>query len=222
MSCPEKGFRGTKSVTGISKREDNERDTLQDDDNSYVAQCQKGNINAFQVLVERHQKKMLNIAYRITGDYEEACETVQEAFLSAFKAIRKYRGEAAFSTWLTGITMNHARNRLKKMRSHEYKEGVSIDDPVETETGRILYNHPSQEAPIIEQLEKKELQAKVQECINSIDEEQREVVVLRDIQGYSYDEIHDILNIPEGTIKSRLFRGRETLKGCLKKVIGDL
>ena len=206
----------------MSKRENDTRDSLQDDDNHYVALCQGGDTNAFQVLVERYQKKMLNIAYRITGDYEEACETVQEAFLSAFKAIKKFRGEAAFSTWLTGITMNHARNRLKKIRSHSHHEGVSIDDPIETETGQIFYDHPSQEEPIIEQLEKKELQAKVQECIGTLDDEFREVLVLRDMQEFSYDEIHAILNIPEGTIKSRLFRAREALKNCLKKVIGDL
>ena len=206
----------------MSKIENDKRDSLQDDDNHYVSLCQGGDTNAFQVLVERYQKKMLNIAYRITGDYEEACETVQEAFLSAFKAIKKFRGEAAFSTWLTGITMNHARNRLKKIRSHSHHEGVSIDDPIETETGQIFYDHPSQEEPIIEQLEKKELQAKVQECIGTLDDEFREVLVLRDIQEFSYDEIHAILNIPEGTIKSRLFRAREALKNCLKKVIGDL
>jgi RNA polymerase sigma-70 factor (ECF subfamily) len=206
----------------MSKIENDKRDSPQDDDNHYVSLCQGGDTNAFQVLVERYQKKMLNTAYRITGDYEEACETVQEAFLSAFKAIKKFRGEAAFSTWLTGITMNHARNRLKKMRSHSHREGVSIDDPIETETGQIFYDHPSQEEPIIEQLEKKELQAKVQECIGTLDDEFREVLVLRDMQEFSYDEIHAILNIPEGTIKSRLFRAREALKNCLKKVIGDL
>jgi RNA polymerase sigma-70 factor, ECF subfamily len=206
----------------MSKIENDKRDSPQDDDNHYVSLCQGGDTNAFQVLVERYQKKMLNVAYRITGDYEEACETVQEAFLSAFKAIKKFRGEAAFSTWLTGITMNHARNRLKKMRSHSHHEGVSIDDPIETETDQIFYDHPSHEEPVIEQLEKKELQAKVQECIGTLDDEFREVLVLRDIQEFSYDEIHAILNIPEGTIKSRLFRARDTLKNCLKKVIGDL
>lgn len=206
----------------MSKRENDTKDSEQDEDNHYVSLCQGGDTNAFQVLVEKHQKKMLNIAYRITGDYEEACETVQEAFLSAFKAIKKFRGEAAFSTWLTGITMNHARNRLKKMRSHAHHEGMSIDDPVETETGQTFYDYPSQEKPIIEQLEKKELQAKVQKCIDTLDDEFREVLILRDIQEFSYDEIHDILKIPEGTIKSRLFRAREALKNCLKKVIGDL
>jgi RNA polymerase sigma-70 factor (ECF subfamily) len=163
---------------------------------------------------------MLNIAYRITGDYEEACETVQEAFLSAFKAIKKFRGEAAFSSWLTGITMNHARNRLKKIKSLSHHEGISIDDPVKTETGQVMCDPPTQEDSILEQLEKKELQAKVQECIGTLDDEFREVLVLRDIQEFSYDEIHDILNIPEGTIKSRLFRAREAMKNCLRHVLG--
>ncbi len=76
-------------MTGTSKRENDRKYFSNSDDNHYVSMCQKGNSNAFQTLVERHQKKMLNIAYRITGDYEEACETVQEAFLSAFKAIKK-------------------------------------------------------------------------------------------------------------------------------------
>jgi RNA polymerase sigma-70 factor (ECF subfamily) len=207
-------------MTGMSKREKEKKDFTLDDDDHYVSLCQKGNTNVFQVLVERHQKKMLNIAYRITGDYEEACETVQEAFLSAFKALKKFRGEAAFSTWLTGITMNHARNRLKKIKSISHYEGISIDDPVETETGQVMCDHPTQEESILEQLEKKELQAKVQECIGTLDDEFREVLVLRDIQEFSYDEIHDILNIPEGTIKSRLFRAREAMKNCLRHVLG--
>ena len=209
-------------MTDTSKKENDRNNLSQGDDNYYVSMCQKGDTDAFQVLVERHQKKMLNIAYRITGDYEEACETVQDAFLSAFKAIKKFRGEASFSTWLTEITMNHARNRLRKIRSISHHEVASIDDPLETETGQIFYNPAAQEKPALEQLEKKELQAKVQECIGTLADEFREVLVLRDIQEFSYDEIHDILNIPEGTIKSRLFRAREVMKNCLRHVLGDI
>ena len=152
----------------MSKKENGKKGLSLKDDGYYVSLCQGGDTDAFQFLVERHQKKMLNIAFRITGDYEEACETVQEAFLSAFKAIKKFRGEAAFSTWLTGITLNHARNRLKKIKSISHYEGISIDDPVETETGQVLFDHPSQEESTLEQLEKKELQAKVQECIATL------------------------------------------------------
>jgi len=206
----------------MSKEENGKKSFSLKDDDYYVSLCQGGDTGAFQFLVERHQKKMLNIAFRITGDYEEACETVQESFLSAYRSIKKFRGDAAFSTWLTGITMNHARNRLKKMRSLSHHEGVSIDDPVVTETGHAFLDPPSQEAPAIEQLEKKEVQDKVQECIATLDDEFREVLVLRDIQEFSYDEIRDILNIPEGTIKSRLFRARDAMKKCLNRVLGDI
>jgi RNA polymerase sigma-70 factor (ECF subfamily) len=196
----------------VSHRMDEKDRILADDDAEFVSRCQRGDIDAFEVLVKRHQKKMLNIVYRITGDYDDACEVVQEAFLSAYRAIRKFRGDAKFSTWLTGITVNHAKNRLRQTQSRSYHEVVSIDDPVETEISAI------------EQLEQKEVQEKVQECIGGLDKDQREVLVLRDIEEFSYDEIGRILKIPGGTVKSRLSRARNALKDCLKmkKVIGDL
>jgi RNA polymerase sigma-70 factor (ECF subfamily) len=74
--------------------------TIADDDAGFVARCRQGETEAFSVLVRRHQKKMLNIAFRMIGDYDEACDVVQEAFLSAYRAIGKFRGDARFSTWL--------------------------------------------------------------------------------------------------------------------------
>ncbi len=193
-----------------------------DEDLEAVAACRKGDVNAFQRLVEKYQKKMLNLAYRMTGDYEESCEIVQEAFLSAFQALKKFRGEARFATWLYGITVNHARNRLKRMQSRSRHEISSLDDPVEIDNGELAHDPASGETPIVEQLERKEIQAKVQECINFLEEEYREVLVLRDIQEFSYEEIRDILNLPEGTVKSRLFRARGAMKECLKRVMGDV
>lgn len=204
----------------MSNRKGGEDDTRRED-NYYVALCQKGDANAFRFLVEKYQKRVVNIAFRITGDYEEACETAQEAFLSAFRSIKKFRGDAAFSTWLTGITINHSRNRIKKMKSLSRHEGLSLDDPVESETGQAIRDHSSGEASAVEQLEKKELQAEVQECVAKLENEFREVLVLRDIQEFAYDEIRDILDIPDGTIKSRLFRAREAMKKCLNHVLGD-
>ncbi|OPY79136.1 MAG: ECF RNA polymerase sigma-E factor [Syntrophorhabdus sp. PtaU1.Bin153] len=206
----------------MSKRQIDTKPFAENDDEHFVFLCQKGSVDAFEILVERHQKRMLNVAYRMTGDYEEACEIVQEAFLSAYKAIRKFRGEAAFVTWLTRITINHAKNRLKQINARSHCEGPSLDDPVETETGLLARDVHSPEAPAIEQLEQKEIQVKVQKCVNSLDNEYREVLVLRDIQGFSYEEICDILQLPGGTVKSRLFRAREAIKTCLAKILGDL
>jgi RNA polymerase sigma-70 factor (ECF subfamily) len=208
----------------VSHRMDEKDRIPADDDAEFVSRCQRGDTDAFEVLVKRHQKKMLNIVYRITGDYDDACEVVQEAFLSAYRAMNKFRGDAKFSTWLTGITVNHAKNRLRQTQSRSYHEVVSIDDPVETESGQIAHDPPAQEISAIEQLEQKEVQQKVQECIGGLDKDQREVLVLRDIEEFSYDEIGLILKIPGGTVKSRLSRARDALKDCLKmkKVIGDL
>jgi RNA polymerase sigma-70 factor (ECF subfamily) len=211
-------------VAEVSNKIDEKDRIPADDDAEFVSRCQKGDLDAFEVLVKRHQKKMLNIVYRITNDYDDACEVVQEAFLSAYRAIEKFRGDAKFSTWLTGITVNHAKNRLRQTQSRSYHEVVSIDDPVETESGQLDHDPPAQEASAIEQLEQKEVQEKVQECIGGLDKDQREVLVLRDIEDFSYDEIGHILKIPDGTVKSRLSRARDALKDCLKmkRVIGDL
>ncbi len=81
-----------------------------DGDSQYVSMCQEGDPAAFEVLVRRHQKKMFNIAYRMTGNYEDAGDVVQEAFLSAYRTIKHFRGEAKFSTWIYGIVVNQGRN----------------------------------------------------------------------------------------------------------------
>ena len=199
-----------------------EKKIITDEDSKFVSLCKKGDVDAFEVLVKKHQKKMLNIAYRMLGSYEEACEIVQDSFVSAYKAIRDFEGKAKFSTWLYTIVMNLSKNRLKQLKTQLYHEQVSIDDPVLTDDGNIKAESVSNEPSILEQLEKKEFQQKVQGCINSLDDEFKEVLILRDIQGFSYDEISKMLKIAEGTVKSRLFRSREALKICLKKVIGDL
>ncbi len=206
----------------VSHRMDEKDRVPVDDDAEFVSRCRRGDTDAFEVLVKRHQKKMLNIVYRITGDYDDACEVVQEAFLSAYRTIKQFRGDAKFSTWLTSITVNHAKNRLRQTQSRSYHEVVSIDDPVETESGLLAYDPPAQEASAIEQLQQKEVREKVQECIHSLDDEYREVIVLRDLQGFSYEEIGAILKIPDGTVKSRLFRARDALKDSLKRTLGDL
>ena len=199
-----------------------EKKIITDEDYKFVSLCKKGDVDAFEVLVKKHQKKMLNISYRMIGSYEEACEIVQDSFVSAYKAIRDFEGRAKFSTWLYTIVMNLSRNRLKQLKTQIYYEQVSIDDPILTDDGNIKAESVSNEPSILEQLEKKEFQQKVQGCINSLDDEFKEVLILRDIQGFSYDEISEMLKIAEGTVKSRLFRSREALKICLRKVIGDL
>jgi RNA polymerase sigma-70 factor (ECF subfamily) len=193
-----------------------------DEDLKYVILCQKGEMDAFEVLVERHQKKMLNIAFRMMGNYDEACDVTQEAFVSAYKSIKKFKAEAKFSTWLYRIVVNYSKNRLKQLNVLAKREGISINDTEEGRTEAILNQSFISNSNPGTQMEMREREAHIQKCITSLDEEYREVLVLRDIQGFSYEEIGDILKIPDGTVKSRLSRARNSLKDCLTKVIGDL
>ncbi len=215
------GAHGTNTPAAVSHRA-KETSGKDDEDRQLVSACQAGDDDAFERLVRKYQKRMLNIAFRMIGDYDDACETVQETFLAAYRSIRRFRKEAAFSTWLYAICVNHARNRLKQTRSRGRFEAQSLDDPVETEDGSFGREMASDHPTALEEIERKELQQKVQECMNRLDDEYREVLVLRDIQGFSYDEIRDILGIPDGTVKSRLFRARDALKAHLLKVFGDL
>ena len=193
-----------------------------DEDIEFVLACQKGDAEAFGVLVEKHQKKMLNIAYRMMGDYDDACDVTQESFLAAYKSIRKFKAEARFSTWLYRIVINYSKNRLKQLRNIGQREGVSIDNSGEKKIGGALCQFSANNVNPGVQMEKREREIQVQKCIISLDEEYRDILVLRDIQGLPYAEIKDILKISEGTVKSRLSRARNMLKDCLVKVIGDL
>ena len=209
-------------MLGMSNIIDNKKLMTADEDIEYVVLCQKGDMEAFEVLVERHQRKMLNIAYRMMGDYDEACDVTQEAFLSAYRNMKKFKAEAKFSTWLYRIVINYSKNRLKQLRNIAKREGVSINDSGEIKIEGALCQSSANDTNPGAQMEKREREAQVQKCITSLDEEYREVLVLRDIQGLSYEEIKDILKIPDGTVKSRLSRARNALKDCLVKVVGDL
>jgi RNA polymerase sigma-70 factor (ECF subfamily) len=193
-----------------------------DSDAAAVALSQAGDLDAFELLVNRHQKRMLNIAFRLTGDYDEACEVVQDAFLSAYKNIKTFRGDSKFTTWLTTITMNLAKNRLKQMKSRKSHVAFSLDDPIQTDDGQMTMDPPSKEPSVLDQMVQRDVRTQVQECIKKLDHAFREVLVLRDMQEFSYEEIGSMLKMREGTVKSRLFRARDMVKDCLKSAMGEL
>jgi len=193
-----------------------------DEDVDAVNRCIKGDVDAFEEIVMRYQKKMFNISYRMIGDYQEAAEAVQDAFMSAYRNIRGFKGESKFSTWLCSIVLNMSRNRLKQMRTRAYMEDCSLDDPVDIEDGRVNINPPSSDLSVLERLERHEVGERVRQCIGTLESGFREVIVLRDIQGFSYDEISDMLSLAIGTVRSRLHRSRMAVRECLKKFVGAL
>jgi RNA polymerase sigma-70 factor (ECF subfamily) len=193
-----------------------------DSDAGLVTSSQQGDLSAFEALVAKYQKRMLNIAFRFLGDYDDASEVVQDAFVSAHRNLKGFRAESKFSTWLTAITMNLSRNRLKRMKLHQARVPVSLDAPIQTASGEMMPDPPDREPSILDRMEKRDIQAKVQDCIKELEPDFREVLVLRDMQDFSYEEIGGMLKVAAGTVKSRLFRARESVKDCLKKTMGSL
>jgi len=141
----------------------------------------------------------------------------QEVFLSVLESIKGLREEIKFEPWLTQITLNHCRNRWKYLKRRHYFKTDSLNDPIETEDGemeRQVYD-PSGNPETL--FEKKMIRQFVQRGLLKLKEDQREMIVLRDLQGFSYEEIGRLLSLPEGTIKSRLHRARMDLKGILER-----
>ena len=179
--------------------------------------CKAGDRKAFEKIVLFYQKRVFNYAYRMLGNMEEAREMAQEVFIAVFESIRELREDGKFDAWLKQIILNHCRNRWKYLKRRQYFNTESIDDPVETEEGEVtkpLYD-PADTPDIL--YEKKLFQEWVQKGLLRLNDEQRELIVLRDIQGFSYEEMGRLLKIPEGTIKSKLHRARMDLKDILEK-----
>jgi len=192
------------------------------DEDDIIDRCRKGDVEAFEVMVKMYQGKMFNIAYRIIGDAEDAAEVVQDAFVAAYRNLPVFERKSRFSTWLYAITVNTSRNRLRQIMTRKSRETHSLDDPPPPDVVRERREPASREPSALDQLATKEQQAKVQECLNSLELEFREVIVLRDVQGFAYEEIAAMLGLAAGTVKSRLFRARESVKTCLKKkLMGD-
>lgn len=188
------------------------------DDMDLVAACRGGDPDAFGLLVRRHQKTMLNLAFRMLGNFEEACEAVQDAFLAAHRGLDRFRREARFSTWLAAITLNEARDRLARMATRRRTEAFSLDAPIATARGPVVPDPPSQAPDALAGLEQEALRARVADCLQTLPVEFRTVLVLRDLQDRSYEEIGILLKARPGTVKSRLFRAREGIRECLERI----
>jgi RNA polymerase sigma-70 factor (ECF subfamily) len=151
------------------------------------------------------------------GNSEEAKDLAQDVFISVFESIKDLKEEIKFDGWLTQITLNHCRNRWKYLKRRQYFSSDSMDDPIETEDGsvpRAVYD-PSDNPEIL--FEKKMIQQWIQRGLMELKEDRRELLVLRDLQGFSYEEMSESLGLPEGTIKSKLHRARMDLKEVLER-----
>lgn len=175
-----------------------------------VQKVQRGDADTFETLVRRHEKKIFNLLYRWLGDYDEAADVAQEVFLSAFRAIKRFRGDSSFATWLYRIGVNHAKNRQKSLQVARQRQQA-------TEVSDAPGDPASDPAAGVEQRERHDL---VQRGLNDLDADDALIILLHDLQEFRYEEISETLDIPLGTVKSRLHRARQALRAKLAPYFG--
>jgi RNA polymerase sigma-70 factor (ECF subfamily) len=178
-----------------------------DADQEIVAQCRNGNWDAFAKLVQKYQSRVLTLATRILNNRSEAEDVAQDIFVKVFQSLPDFRGASRFSTWLYRITVNHCLNHIRRRTRHQ-------QTLVATESEEWMQE--SSTASPHQTLEHKERWALVQAKLQLLSPDHRTIVLLRDFEGLSYEEIADVLQLESGTVKSRLHRARMELKALLE------
>ena len=184
------------------------------DESKLIRRLKKRDEQAFATMVRLYQNRVFALVFRMLGDRAEAEDLAQEVFVTVFKSIDSFRGDSKFSTWLYRIATNHCKNRIKYLQRRHHKRQKDIEDARETEFTSPLAprsNRPDEIAGA------RQLERIIQESLARLDEDHRVVIILRDIDHLSYTEIAEITGVAEGTVKSRLFRGRATLRSLVEE-----
>jgi RNA polymerase sigma-70 factor (ECF subfamily) len=182
------------------------------DEAELVTELQAGSDAAFDWLVTYYHQGVYNLAYGILSDAADAADVTQEVFLHAFKGIRGFRQGSSLKTWLYRISVRQALNHRRWCWRH-HRQQVSID--VEEEGRNAAFELPGADASPFEQLETAEMQASVRQALDQVPAIFRSAVILRDLEGLSYEEVAEVLEVSVGTVKSRILRGRRLLREIL-------
>lgn len=185
-------------------------------DHELVLRAQKGDKRAFGMLVDKYQRKLGRLLSRMIRDQAEIEDVVQESFIKAYRALPNFRGDSAFYTWLYRIGINTAKNYLVSMgRRPTVSTDIEIEDAENFEDGNELRTMETPESALMT----KEIAQTVNDTVASLPEELRTAITLREIEGLSYEEIATIMGCPIGTIRSRIFRARETIALKLRPLL---
>jgi RNA polymerase sigma-70 factor (ECF subfamily) len=187
------------------------------DDQRLVERVQGGDKTAFDVLVLKYQHKIVKLVMRYVRDQAEALDVTQEAFIKAYRALPKFRGDSAFYTWLYRIAINTAKNHIVAMKRRPMEYDLDLQESGGYETPTHLRDFDSPERIV----QRDELREAVQSSINSLPEELRDAIVLREIEGMSYEEIATAMNCPVGTVRSRIFRARDAIDKAIRAYGGE-
>ncbi|MCB9676073.1 MAG: sigma-70 family RNA polymerase sigma factor [Alphaproteobacteria bacterium] len=192
---------------------EDDKQLSRDEDAEMVKAVLGGDSTAYRGLVEKYQGRVYSMVYGMVRNREDARDITQDAFVKAFNNLKSFRLEASFYTWLYRIAMNkaidHTRKRKRRGETGEFDENIANRD----EDGGIADVHHS-ESPS-KSLERKQLYTKIMESLEKLPADQKQVILLRELEGLSYKEISDVMGIPEGTVMSRLFYARKKMQKLL-------
>ena len=182
------------------------------DDKSLIERSRRGDMAAFDLLVRRHERTIFNVAYRLTGSYDDAADIAQDAFVRAWNNLKAFRGDAAFSTWLHRIVTNAFLDDRKRRRARPTRSLNEVMELEENSVSRQFEDPSPGPAAIAEGDERRRV---LERAIQTLPEAQRIMIVLYHTQGMAYEEIAEITHLPIGTVKSRLNRARLALRDRL-------
>lgn len=185
-----------------------------DDDTRLVHASLSGDSEAFGELVKKYEKLIYNTSYQLIGNPDDAFDVSQETFIKAYRSLGSFRGDSKFSTWLYKICQNAARDYIRSKFRQKTVSLTAYDDDDTKEVQLDIVDDDISSQPD-RSLEREESRAAVREAIAKLSEDHKNVIVLRDIEGYSYEDISEILNLEIGTVKSRLNRARLAIKDFL-------
>jgi RNA polymerase sigma-70 factor, ECF subfamily len=185
---------------------------IADSEAGLVQRCAAGDERASEELVSQHQRIVVQLATNLLGDREEALDLAQEVFLRVFRTIHRFRGQSTLRTWIYRIAVNQARNRHRFWQRRHRADQVSLDQHVATYGDTLSGFGPTPERVLAQ----KELASRLRGALDDLPFEQRTAIVLREIDGLSYEEIAFSLDLAVGTVKSRLTRARQTLRVSLR------
>jgi len=186
----------------------------QSSDKKLVKRVQRGDKGAFDLLVLKYQHKIVNLVMRYVRDPELALDITQEAFIKAYRALPRFRGDSAFYTWMYRIAVNTAKNHLAAQRRRPMNVELDLQDPEQYDLHAKLKETDTPEAITLSN----ELKATVERAIAALPEDLRTAIILRELEGMSYEEIAQTMECPVGTVRSRIFRARD----AISKKIGSL
>ncbi len=186
----------------------------QSSDKKLVRRVQKGDKGAFDLLVLKYQHKIVNLVMRYVRDPELALDITQEAFIKAYRALPRFRGDSAFYTWMYRIAVNTAKNHLAAQRRRPMDVELDMQDPEQYDLHAKLKETDTPEGVTLSN----ELKETVERAIASLPEDLRTAIILRELEGMSYEEIAQTMECPVGTVRSRIFRARD----AISKKVGSL